>query len=116
MMNNVELIRLESFSAPTRPTYLLNPSESSPPQAPNSNPPLPTPSPSQSSRNNELTTTAASLKSFSSNFWGEKTLGFDVLCQNLRTSLTSVKELEVIKLLRGAIKFRRGYFLITGTT
>lgn len=105
MMNNVELIRLESFSAPTRPTYLLNPSESSPPpppppQAPNSNPPLPTPSPSQSSRNELLTTTAASLKSFSSNFWGEKTLGFDVLCQNLRTSLTSVKELEVNKIIR----------------
>lgn len=31
---------------------------------------------------------------FSENFWGEKINGFDVLCQNLKHSLTSVKDLE----------------------
>lgn len=33
-------------------------------------------------------------KQFSENFWGEKINGFDVLCQNLKYSLTSVKDLE----------------------
>lgn len=32
--------------------------------------------------------------SFADNFWGEKINGFDVLCANLKHSLTSVKELE----------------------
>ena len=31
---------------------------------------------------------------FSENFWGDKINGFDVLCQNLKHSLTSVKDLE----------------------
>jgi len=31
---------------------------------------------------------------FSDNFWGEKINGFDILCQNLKQSLTSVKDLE----------------------
>ena len=31
---------------------------------------------------------------FSDNFWGDKINGFDVLCQNLKHSLTSVKDLE----------------------
>lgn len=31
---------------------------------------------------------------FSENFWGEKINGFDVLCQNLKHSLISVKDLE----------------------
>ena len=35
-----------------------------------------------------------SPKLFSENFWGEKINGFDVLCQNLKYSLTSVKDLE----------------------
>lgn len=35
-----------------------------------------------------------SQKQFSENFWGEKINGFDVLCQNLKHSLTSVKDLE----------------------
>lgn len=34
-------------------------------------------------------------KQFSENFWGEKINGFDVLCQNLKHSLTSVKDLEI---------------------
>jgi len=34
-------------------------------------------------------------KLFSENFWGEKINGFDVLCQNLKHSLISVKDLEV---------------------
>jgi hypothetical protein len=37
---------------------------------------------------------AAASQKFSENFWGEKVNGFDVLCQNLKHSLTSVKELE----------------------
>lgn len=31
---------------------------------------------------------------FSENFWGDKINGFETLCQNLKHSLTSVKELE----------------------
>jgi hypothetical protein len=31
---------------------------------------------------------------FSDNFWGEKINGFEVLCQNLKHSLASVKDLE----------------------
>jgi hypothetical protein len=34
-------------------------------------------------------------KLFCENFWGEKINGFDVLCQNLKHSLISVKDLEV---------------------
>lgn len=117
-MNNVELIRLESFSAPSRPAHLLhsvsNPAQAWPPvpQPPASNPPPPTPPPTSSTstnnhhhHNNELIPSSGDhLKSFSSNFWGEKTIGFDVLCQNLRTSLASVKELEV-KLKISSISF-----------
>jgi len=33
-------------------------------------------------------------KQFRDNFWGEKINGFDILCQNLKHSLTSVKDLE----------------------
>jgi DNA repair exonuclease SbcCD ATPase subunit len=33
-------------------------------------------------------------KHFAEHFWGEKINGFDVLCQNLKHSLASVKELE----------------------
>ena len=33
-------------------------------------------------------------RNFSDNFWGDKINGFDVLCQNLKHSLTSVKDLE----------------------
>jgi len=31
---------------------------------------------------------------FSENFWGEKINGFEVLCQNLKYSLASVKDIE----------------------
>ena len=34
-------------------------------------------------------------KNFSSSFWGEKLVGFETLWSNLRSSSTSVKELEV---------------------
>lgn len=36
----------------------------------------------------------AATKSFCDNFWGDKATGFDVLCQNLKHSLTSAKDLE----------------------
>jgi hypothetical protein len=36
-----------------------------------------------------------SHKLFSENFWGEKINGFEVLCSNLKHSLTNVKELEI---------------------
>lgn len=41
-----------------------------------------------------LSTSPAPCMSFADNFWGEKINGFDVLCANLKHSLTSVKELE----------------------
>lgn len=41
-----------------------------------------------------LSTSPAPCMTFADNFWGEKINGFDVLCANLKHSLTSVKELE----------------------
>ena len=34
-------------------------------------------------------------KLFSENFWGEKINGFEVLCSNLKHSVSNVKELEL---------------------
>lgn len=39
-------------------------------------------------------TVSVNNRLFSDNFWGDKINGFDVLCQNLKHSLNSVKELE----------------------
>lgn len=66
-------------------------------------PPVITANSSISSSSSSSTTQAGSLnlpgsllsqRNFSDNFWGEKINGFDVLCQNLKYSLTSVKDLE----------------------
>lgn len=118
-MNDVELIRLESFissprSPPPPPVLSSTSSHTSPqqPSTPLSWATLPS-SPSNghhvvadstitttsttttSPTTNQSTRDLSHLKNFSSNFWGDKTNGFDVLCQNLRISLASVKELEV---------------------
>jgi chromosome segregation ATPase len=44
--------------------------------------------------NNNTNNTNSGQRSFYDNFWGEKINGFDVLCLNLKHSLTNVKELE----------------------
>ena len=42
-----------------------------------------------------LQNASSSHKLFSENFWGDKINGFEVLCSNLKHSLTNVKELEM---------------------
>ena len=49
---------------------------------------------SNSGTNGTQPSSLYSPKLFSENFWGEKINGFEVLCQNLKYSLTSVKDLE----------------------